>query len=82
MIKRNSRKLVRKRRPYQRCQFCEHPQEIDYKNRELLSRYVSERGKIQGSINTDICSRHQRHLTTAIKRARYMALLPYIVRAK
>ena len=53
--------------------------EIDWKNVRLLSRYISERGKIIPSRITGTCARHQRELTTAIKRARSVALLPYTV---
>ena len=50
---------------------------VDYKDTELLSRFVSERGKILPRRITGNCAKHQRALTTAIKRARTMALLPY-----
>lgn len=52
----------------------------DYKDTETLRKYVSERGKILGSMVTGICQKHQRLLTKNIKHARYMALLPFIVR--
>ena len=67
------RRLVRKP-----CRFCiERVPDIDYKDLERLSRYVTERGKIMPSRITGTCDKHQRRLTTAIKRARFMALLPY-----
>ena len=67
------RRLVRKP-----CRFCiEKALDIDYKDLERLSRYVTERGKIMPSRITGTCDKHQRRLTTAIKRARFMALLPY-----
>ena len=50
---------------------------VDYKDTELLSRFVSERGKILPRRITGNCAKHQRALTVAIKRARAMALLPY-----
>ncbi|MBK67732.1 MAG: 30S ribosomal protein S18 [Rickettsiales bacterium] len=52
---------------------------IDYKNVELLQRYVSERGKIVPSRITSVCSSKQRELARAIKRARILAFLPFVV---
>ena len=52
---------------------------IDYKDVATLKRYVSERGKILPRRMTGTCARHQRALTTAIKRARNIALMPYTV---
>lgn len=51
---------------------------IDYKDTQRLRRYLSERGKIVPRRVTGTCARHQRQLTTAIKRARHLALLPYV----
>lgn len=53
---------------------------IDYKDVRLLQRYVSERGKIVPSRITAVSSKKQRELAKAIKRARFMALLPYLVK--
>ncbi len=53
--------------------------EVDYKDFNRLRRYLSERGKIEPRRKTGLSAYHQRSLTTAIKRARYMALLPYVV---
>ena len=64
------------RRP---CRFCsEKVDYIDYKDLDRLGRYVTDRGKIIPSRLTGTCARHQRVLTRAIKRARFMALLPYV----
>jgi small subunit ribosomal protein S18 len=52
---------------------------IDYKDVKLLQRYISERGKIVPSRITAVSTRKQRELAKAIKRARFMALLPYLV---
>lgn len=60
------------------CVFCGKDSEIDYKDTAKLKRYVSERGKILPRRITGNCARHQRALTTAIKRARHVALMPYI----
>lgn len=71
----------RRRRPVARrkvCQFCQDKvTEIDYKDVAKLRRFVTEKGKIVSRRQTGTCAKHQRELTTAIKRARYMALLPY-----
>jgi small subunit ribosomal protein S18 len=60
------------------CPFSgENAPAIDYKDTKLLQRYISERGKIVPSRITGTKARYQRQLATAIKRARYLALLPY-----
>lgn len=53
---------------------------IDYKDVKLLSRFISERGKIVPSRITAVSAKKQRELARAIKRARFLALLPYIVK--
>lgn len=61
------------------CPVCESgSRTIDYKDERTLSRFVTERGKILPRRISGMCSRHQRQAGTAIKRARYLALLPYI----
>ena len=61
------------------CQFCvDKVQHIDYKDMvRLRMKYTSERGKILPRRMTGTCAKHQRQLSTAIKRARVIALLPY-----
>lgn len=61
------------------CQFChDHVREIDYKDaNRFIKRYISDRGKIEPRRKTGTCAKHQRGLGTAIKQARFMALLPY-----
>lgn len=69
--RRNARKKV--------CAFCaDKVESIDYKDVPRLRRYLSERAKIVPRRVTGTCARHQRELTTAIKRARHIALLPYV----
>jgi len=51
---------------------------VDFKDERLLTRFLTERGKILPSRLSGTCARHQRQLSTAIKRARQVALLPYI----
>ena len=50
---------------------------VDYKNPETLKRYVNEKGKIVSRRVTGNCARHQRYISTQIKRARAIALMPY-----
>ncbi len=60
------------------CQFCtDKSARIDYKQIEVLRRYVSDDGKIRPRRQTGACARHQRELARAIKRARHIALLPF-----
>ncbi|MBQ3054107.1 MAG: 30S ribosomal protein S18 [Clostridia bacterium] len=60
------------------CAFCaDKVSEIDYKDIAKLRKYVSERGKITPRRINGCCAKHQRQLTTAIKRARIIALLPF-----
>lgn len=60
------------------CLFCtDHNAIIDYKNVELLRRFISEDGKIRPCRQTGTCAKHQRELALAIKRARHLALLQF-----
>lgn len=69
----------RTRRRRKVCQFCvDKLQDIDYKDTGKLRRYMSERSKILPRRTTGTCAKHQRQLTEAIKRARHIALLPYV----
>lgn len=72
------------RRPFHRrrktCPFSsEHSPKIDYKDVKLLQRFVSERGKIVPSRITAVSAKRQRELAKAIKRARFIGLLPYLI---
>ena len=71
-----------RRRPMHRrkkvCVFCGKDNVIDYKDTAKLKKYVSERGKILPRRITGTCAKHQRALTAAIKRARHVALMPYV----
>ena len=61
------------------CKLCERGiRQVNYKDEHLLSRFVTDRGKILPRRATGSCARHQRQIATAIKRARYLALLSYI----
>lgn len=60
------------------CIFCaDHIENIDYKDVNMLKKFVSEQGKILPKRMSGACAKHQRALTIAIKRARHLALMPY-----
>lgn len=61
-----------------KCPLCAEGAEIDYKDVPVLRKYISERGKILGRARSGICARHQRQVTRSVKRARYLALLPFV----
>jgi small subunit ribosomal protein S18 len=72
--------MIRKKRRGRKkvCSFCaDKANYIDYKDIRKLGKYITERGKILPRRITGTCATHQRALTTAIKRARAIALLPY-----
>jgi small subunit ribosomal protein S18 len=70
------RGMFRRRRG---CKFCaEHIDHISYKDVKLLAQFIPERGKIQPRRLSGTCATHQRKLQTAIKRARQLALIPYV----
>jgi len=74
MVKRDSKRRARKRV----CTFCvDKIETIDYKDVGRLRKFITERGKILPRRISGNCAKHQRQLTTAIKRARIVALLPF-----
>ncbi|MAV87940.1 MAG: 30S ribosomal protein S18 [Rhodospirillaceae bacterium] len=74
----NKKPFFRRRKS---CPFSgQNAQIIDYKDTKTLSRYISERGKIVPSRITSVSAKKQRELSIAIKRARFLALLPYVSR--
>jgi small subunit ribosomal protein S18 len=76
--KKRDRPFDPSRRRY--CHFCkEKIDEIDYKDYSVLRRFISDKGKIKPPRTTGSCRRHQRQVALAIKRAREMALLPYVM---
>ena len=80
-VNNNRRNNMRRRQKV--CYFTKNNIEtIDYKDVELLKKFISERGKILPRRVTGTSAKYQRMLTTAIKRARHMALLPYVVDEK
>ncbi len=77
--KKDKRGAMARRAPPKACRLCtDKVEEIDYKEIDRIARYVTERGKIMPSRLTGTCAKHQRRLASSIKRARYMALLPYV----
>ncbi len=70
----------RKKKTYARkkCHFCTTQASIDYKDVEMLRNFITEQGKILTRRITGTCAKHQRQLALAVKRARYIALLPYV----
>jgi len=71
------RRPVRKKKV---CYFCKNNIDyIDYKDVNLLKKFISERGKIIPKRTSGVCAWHQRRLANAIKRARHMALLPFVI---
>ncbi|MCX6794231.1 MAG: 30S ribosomal protein S18 [Candidatus Gottesmanbacteria bacterium] len=72
----------RRERPVAKnCPFCAASTEPDYKDVGTLNKYVTERAKLLSRARTGLCAKHQRRITEAVKRARLVALLPFIVRA-
>ena len=77
--KRRPRPAAGGRRRRKVCQFCvEKMTTIDYKDTARLRKYITERGKIMPRRMSGVCARHQNDLSVAIKRARIVALLPYV----
>jgi small subunit ribosomal protein S18 len=65
----------------EQCYFCVHGiREIDYKELRMLQKFVSPYAKIMPRRRTGVCSKHQRKLAMAVKRARFLALLPFVAR--
>lgn len=75
----NDRPVKNRRMKKKVCMFCvDKVEKIDYKDTAKLRRYISERGKIVPRRISGNCAKHQRQLTEAIKRARHIALLPFV----
>ena len=79
MEEKNERSFKARRAKKKVCVFCvDKVEHIDYKDTAKLRRYITERGKIVPRRMSGTCAKHQRQLTTAIKRARQIALLPFV----
>jgi len=81
MEERNNKRPRMNRRPKKKvCAFCAEKAEfIDYKDAAKLRKFLTESGKITPRRASGVCAKHQRELAIAIKRARQMALLPYVM---
>ncbi|MBI3111362.1 MAG: 30S ribosomal protein S18 [Ignavibacteriales bacterium] len=78
----NQRQQNSQQRKKRTCRFCDNKEfYVDYKNEKKLQRFVSEQGRIIPKRITGTCAKHQRMLVIAIKRARHMALLPFVADA-
>ena len=78
--KKNTRPQRRKIAVPKQCYFCVEKKDPTYSDTSSLQKFTTERGKILGRVRTGICAKHQRDLTSSIKHARHLALLPFIVR--
>ncbi|MDO4618115.1 MAG: 30S ribosomal protein S18 [Clostridia bacterium] len=79
MAERSDRPMKARRSKKKVCAFCvDKVEHIDYKDTAKLRRYISERGKIVPRRISGNCAKHQRQLTVAVKRARQIALLPFV----
>ena len=74
------RKLKRRIQRPKECFYCKQKLEPDYKEVETLRHFISERGKVTPRMHNGICQKHQKILTKSIKRARYLSLIPFLVR--
>ncbi|MEK7127819.1 MAG: 30S ribosomal protein S18 [Patescibacteria group bacterium] len=72
------RKIIKKKFTKKDCTFCVGKSMPDYKEGDKLRRFVSERGRILPRYISGICSKHQKHLARAVKRARHLAYLPFV----
>jgi len=78
MEKTNSK--FKRRRAKKVCYFTANKVELlDYKDTKVLSRFITDRGKIVPKRNSGMCAKHQRALSEAVKRARYMGIVPYCI---
>lgn len=79
-MKRKPRKILKPRPVPTDCRFCKGDEKPTYKKWEVLSTYLSERARIFPKTRTGLCAAHQRKVTQEIKRARHLALLPFMVK--
>lgn len=75
--KRSRQKIIRFKK---NCLFCKKGLNIDYKDVELIGKHLTNRGKIKSRRITGVCAKHQRKLTREIQRARFLNLVPYVVK--
>jgi small subunit ribosomal protein S18 len=76
------KKIIRKQQKTnapKKCFFCSEKKEPDFSDIATLNRFLTERAKIIPKTRSGLCTKHQKRLTLAIKRARHLALLPFVV---
>ena len=74
------KRRIQKNNAPKTCFFCDEKKQPTFSEILILQRYITERGKIVSRLRNGLCSGHQRALTVEIKRARHLALLPFIVK--
>ena len=77
MIKKKIKKI---KIPRGLCSVCKKEVVLDYKDAETLKKFISERGRILPRLRTSLCAKHQRKLSGELKRARFLGLLPFVVK--
>ena len=75
--KRRVKKVLEKISPVN-CPFCKAKMDPDYKDYNNLAKFVNDRARMLNKDRTGVCAKHQRRLSTAVKRARHLALLPFV----
>ncbi|MCL5019862.1 MAG: 30S ribosomal protein S18 [Patescibacteria group bacterium] len=74
------RKRIQKPNTPKKCYFCDEKKEPIFSDTAVLQRFTTERGKIIARSRNGLCAKHQRTLTVEVKKARYLALLPFVVK--
>ncbi len=81
MAKKNKKKIRQKVVRFRKnCLFCKKEIEIDYKDLDIIKKHLTNRGKIKSRRITGVCAKHQRKLTQEAQRARFLNLVPYVVK--
>ncbi len=80
MIKKRTTRRIQKNIVPKKCHFCEIKKEPYFLDTPDLKKFLTERGKIIPRSRNGLCAKHQRRLTSSVKHARHLALLPFIVR--
>jgi len=80
MAKKSSPRPKKKISSPKACYFCTEKKEPTYADATTLQKFVTERGKIVARVRSGLCALHQRRVTTAIKHARHLALMPFVTR--
>jgi len=65
---------------FRECSFCKAKTEPIYKEKSQIEKFLSDRGKIINRTRTGLCNKHQKQLTKEVKKARFLAILPFIIR--